>query len=165
MTESSRPRAMPDQHKSRSTPRFAGLAPRNATSSRVGASNRPRNTRPEIVLQKLLSSVGIRYRSHPKNVLGHPDVAVRRSRVVIFCDGDFWHGRHWAKRKIKLAQGWNADYWIAKIEGNRRRDRRVTGSLKLLGWRVVRIWESELRKNPQSVVRTIQAAIRRRSNA
>jgi DNA mismatch endonuclease (patch repair protein) len=152
---------MPDRRKSDRMPRFHGLAPRSATTSRVGASNRRKNTSPEILLRKLLSSAGVRYRLHPQNVPGHPDLVIRRSRVVVFCDGDFWHGRHWARRKIKLARGWNADYWIAKIERNRRRDRLITRRLKLLGWRVIRVWESEIQRNPKGVADSILDAIKR----
>jgi len=156
---------MPERRKSDRMPRFLGLAPRSATTSRVGASNRRKDTSPEILLRKLLSSAGIRYRLHPQNVPGHPDLVIRRSRVVIFCDGDFWHGRHWARRRIKLARGWNADYWIAKIERNRRRDRLVGRRLRLLGWRVIRVWESEIQRNPKAVADRILDAIRRAPTA
>ena len=120
---------------------------------------------PEILLRKLLSSAGVRYRLHPQNVPGHPDLVIRRSRIVVFCDGDFWHGRHWARRRIKLARGWNADYWIAKIERNRRRDRLVTRRLRLLGWRVIRVWESEIQRNPKGVADSILDAIKRAPTA
>ncbi len=152
---------MPARRNSDQVPRFQGLAPRSATTSRVGASNRPKNTNPEILLRKLLSSAGVRYRLHPPNVPGRPDLVIRRSRIVVFCDGDFWHGRHWARRKIKLSRGWNAAYWIAKIERNRRRDRLVTRRLKLLGWRVIRVWETEIQRNPKGVADNILDAIKR----
>jgi DNA mismatch endonuclease, patch repair protein len=154
---------MPTRRKSDRMPRFQGLAPRSATTSRVGAANRRKNTNPEILLRKLLSSAGVRYRLHPKNVPGHPDLVIRRSRIVVFCDGDFWHGRRWAQRKIKLARGWNAEYWIAKIERNRKRDRQVTRRLSLLGWRVIRVWESEIQRNPKDIANTILDAIKRTS--
>lgn len=151
---------MPTRRKSDRMPRFQGLAPRSATTSRVGAANRRKNTNPEILLRKLLSSAGVRYRLHPQNVPGHPDLVIRRSRIVLFCDGDFWHGRRWAQRKIKLARGWNAEYWIAKIERNRKRDRQVTRRLSFLGWRVIRVWESEIQRNPKDIAGTILDAIK-----
>lgn len=154
---------MPKHRKSDRMPRFQGLEPRSATTSRVGASNRRKNTNPEILLRKLLSSAGVRYRLHPKNVPGQPDLVILRSRVVVFCDGDFWHGRRWAQRKVKLARGWNAEYWIAKIERNRRRDRQVTRRLRLLGWRVIRVWESEIQRNPKGIADSILDAIKRTS--
>ena len=57
-------------------PKFPGLAARSIPTSRVGAANRPKNTTPEILLRKLLSSASVRYRLHPQNVLGHPDIVV-----------------------------------------------------------------------------------------
>lgn len=163
-TGSNPERLMTVNRKTAPMPRFHGLSARSITTSRVGAANRRKNTRPEILLRKLLTSAGVRYRLHPKNVLGHPDIVIRRSQVVIFCDGDFWHGRRWTQRRIKLARGWNAEYWIAKIERNRRRDRFVTRSLKRLGWRVIRIWESDLRRNPKQAAGRVIAAIRHSPN-
>jgi DNA mismatch endonuclease, patch repair protein len=62
-----------------------------------------------------------------------------------------------------LAQGWNADYWIAKIERNRRRDRQVTRRLRLQGWHVIRVWESEIKRNPNDIADRILAALKRNS--
>jgi DNA mismatch endonuclease (patch repair protein) len=76
-------------------------------------------------------------------------------RVAVFCDGDFWHGRSWQQRKAKLASGWNADYWVAKIGRNRQRDRIVNRQLSGLGWAVVRVWESDVRRDPGWVARKI----------
>jgi DNA mismatch endonuclease (patch repair protein) len=78
---------------------------------------------------------------------------------VIFCDGDFWHGRQWSKRKGKLAEGWNAPYWVAKIERNRQRDRQVARILRSLGWTVVRVWESDVRRDPAAAASKIVGAI------
>jgi DNA mismatch endonuclease (patch repair protein) len=71
---------------------------------------------------------------------GKPDFAFLRMRVVIFVDGDFWHGN---PRCYRLPKS-NIDYWQKKIEGNRARDKKNTRTLKRLGWRVIRIWESAL---------------------
>lgn len=69
----------------------------------------------------------------------------------MFCDGDFWHGRNWLQRKRRLAAGWNAAYWVAKIERNRVRDRTVTIALRRLGWRVIRVWEGDVQRDPQRI--------------
>jgi DNA mismatch endonuclease (patch repair protein) len=58
--------------------------------------------------------------------------------VLVFCDGDFWHGRNFDQRRERLARGNNADYWIAKIEGNIVRDARQNRLLRQSGWRIVR---------------------------
>lgn len=91
----------------------------------------------------------------PTALPGRPDLVVASAKVAIFCDGDFWHGRHWSKRRAKLAAGWNADYWVAKIERNRRRDRSVRSALRRRGWRVIRVWESDVRRSPSIVAQQI----------
>jgi DNA mismatch endonuclease, patch repair protein len=82
---------------------------------------------------------------------GTPDFAFRREKMAIFIDGCFWHG---CPRCYK-APSRNAAFWKKKIVGNRRRDRRVTGELRERGWRVIRLWEHEL-KSPAKVVSRLQ---------
>lgn len=108
-----------------------------------------------MVLRRTLWAAGVRYRLHVRGLPGRPDLVVTRPRVAIFCDGDFWHGRHWSRRRERLAAGWNAAYWVAKIERNRKRDRIVNGLLRRQGWLVLRIWEGDLRKDPVKTARRI----------
>ena len=142
-----------------SVPRYDNFRPRSSQASRVGAGNRRQDTTPEILLRKALWSAGVRYRLHPPALIGRPDLVIARHRVVVFCDGDFWHGRKWSKRKGKLAEGWNASYWVAKIERNRQRDRQVARVLRALGWTVVRVWESDVRRDPAAAASKILGAI------
>ncbi len=144
-----------------SVPRYDNFRPRSSQASRVGAGNRRQDTTPEILLRKALWAAGVRYRLHPPALIGRPDLAIARHRVVVFCDGDFWHGRKWSKRKGKLAEGWNASYWVAKIERNRQRDRQVTRLLRGLGWTVVRVWESDVRRDPLRTAAKVLDAIQR----
>jgi DNA mismatch endonuclease (patch repair protein) len=152
---------MPARTNSASRPKFTGLTPRSAATSRVGAANRKKNTAPEILLRKALSAAGLRFRLHAKDLPGCPDLVIRRRRIALFCDGDFWHGRNWSNRKSKLSMGWNAEYWVSKIERNRERDRFVTKTLRRLGWRVIRVWEGDVRRTPQRVATKILIAIDR----
>lgn len=76
------------------------------------------------------------------NLPGRPDFVFYKARVVVFIDGDFWHGNPKRYRIPKT----NCNYWQQKIAGNRARDRRVTRTLKSMGWKVIRIWESDLNK-------------------
>lgn len=140
-------------------PRYERFRPRNPAASRVGAGNRRQDTTPEILLRRALWAAGIRFRLHAAALPGRPDLVIVRHRLAVFCDGDFWHGRHWASRKRKLAAGWNASYWVAKIERNRQRDRRVARTLRALGWTVIRVWESDVRKHPERVAQTIARAV------
>lgn len=136
-------------------PRFDKLKARSATSSRVGAANRREGTAPEMILRRTLWAAGLRYRLHVRGLPGRPDLVVARWKIVVFCDGDFWHGRNWRHRRQRLGRGWNAAYWVAKIERNRKRDRTVNSQLRAQGWLVLRVWEGDLRSNPEKVAKQI----------
>jgi len=153
---------MPARKKSSSIPKFRGLRARSAATSRVGTANRKKNTAPEILLRKALSTGGLRFRLHAKDLPGCPDLVFWSQRIAVFCDGDFWHGREWSKRKSRLAAGWNADYWVAKIDRNRRRDRVVTSALRRLGWRVIRVWENDVRRDPRGIATRIFKSVETR---
>ena len=117
-----------------------------------------KGTRPEIFLGKILRENGIPYKKHYKAV-GRPDFAIITKKIAIFVDGDFWHGHNWKLRGFKDRDAELSTYkpfWVNKIRNNIARDSRVNNSLKRDKWRVVRIWESELKKNPDKALRKIQ---------
>ena len=105
------------------------------------------NTRPEMIVRKYLFSKGLRYRVNNRKLPGSPDIVLRKYRTVIFVDGCFWHG-HEGCKLFKLPQS-NRQYWEHKIRLNYAHDYRANVELKLLGWRVIRIWECELRNKAQ----------------
>src|SRR5262245_59526580 len=109
---------MPARMCATAVPRYDSYRPRSTAASRVGASNRRQDTTPEILLRAALRACGVRYRSNVKTLPGCPDLILTHDRIAVFCDGDFWHGRDWSTRKRKLLTGWNAEYWVAKIERN-----------------------------------------------
>lgn len=119
--------------------------------SAVMASIRSRDNRDtELRLISLFRLHGlIGWRRH-LNLPGRPDFAFRRQRMVIFVDGCFWHGcpRHFRAPKSRQ------DYWVAKIAGNRLRDRRVAKELRRRGWFVIRLWEHEITKRASPVTMT-----------
>lgn len=78
---------------------------------------------------------------------------------MIFCDGDFWHGRNLESRLERLAHGHNAAYWMAKIRRNVERDRQNTAELVAAGWNVLRFWESEILREPAKVADRIVEAL------
>jgi len=104
-----------------------------------------KDTKPEIILRKMLWSKGIRYRKNIKNVLGKPDICIKKYKLAIFCDSDFWHGRLYKENKSipKINQG----YWIPKLERNIARDTYVSDELLKQGWTVFRFLESDIKKN------------------
>jgi len=82
---------------------------------------------------------------------GTPDIVFTKAKLIIFCDGDFWHGRDWEKRKTKLQSGSNPGYWVKKIGRNMERDREITKLLEASGWTVLRFWESDILRDSQTV--------------
>ena len=144
-------------------PRYENFTPRSLRTSQVGSSNRRQDTTPEIMLRTAMSTLGLRYRSNVRTLPGCPDLVLSRPRIAIFCDGDFWHGRQWQKRKRQLKAGWNAQYWVAKIERNRARDRAVARALRQLGWCVIRVWEGDIRRDSLRVAQNILKSARTRS--
>jgi DNA mismatch endonuclease, patch repair protein len=98
---------------------------------------------------------GFRYRLHMKDLPGTPDIVFTQEQVVVFIDGDFWHGKDWPVRQARLALSKNAEYWIAKINYNMNRDVEATQALREAGWLVLRIWESEALSDPEAIVQDI----------
>lgn len=143
----------------RKTPSFKDLHPASELSSRVKRKNRKTDTLHELALRRELWNLGLRYRKNVVSLPGKPDIVFSRARVVVFCDGDFWHGRHWKKLKSKLIHGANPSYWIRKIASNIQRDKRITASLRKLGWHVIRLWETDIRKDPSNYALMIKKII------
>jgi DNA mismatch endonuclease (patch repair protein) len=143
-------------------PRFDNCAPTSETASRAKRRNKAKNSRAELILRKALWHRGLRYRLHVKGLAGKPDLVFPREKVVVFIDGDFWHGRNWPELKEKLKKGSNPDYWVSKIDYNRQRDRRQAQALEKAGWHVIRVWESDVMRNTEETVQTVAAGVTHR---
>ncbi len=139
----------------RLVPRFEKLRAASERTSRVLSRNKSNDTKCERVLRRSLWRLGFRFRKNVKCLPGKPDIVFPRERLAVFCDGDFWHGNNWSKRKQKLESGFNATYWVAKIQANRTRDKRHMIELERLGWRGLRVWESEVLAGPDEVAMRI----------
>jgi DNA mismatch endonuclease, patch repair protein len=107
---------------------------------------------------------GLRYRLNVAALPGRPDIVFVRERVVVFCDGDFWHGRNLVERIAKLNQGHNASYWVAKVQANVARDDRQTRALEAEGWRVVRLWETEIARDVEAAAEVVATAVKPEAN-
>lgn len=103
-----------------------------------------RDTGPEIKVRRALRAAGIGYRLGGCGLPGRPDLVMKGRKTVVFVHGCFWHG-HDCPRGARQPKG-NADYWIAKIERNRSRDARVADELTAACWRVLTLWECDLRQ-------------------
>jgi len=134
---------------------YRDFRPSSSAASKVGRANRRANTKPELLLRRALTAQGLSYQSNVRALLGAPDIVFFGTRVAVFCDGDFWHGRDWATRKGRLARGANGRYWTAKIQRNIERDREITRQLRREGWLVIRVWEGNVRSSPERVARAI----------
>ena len=106
---------------------------------------RGKNTKPEETVRKYLFSQGFRYRKNDKRLPGTPDIVLPKYRTVIFVNGCFWHG-HEGCRYFVWPES-NADFWKKKILANTERDKRNISELEALGWKVITVWECELKKN------------------
>lgn len=119
--------------------------------SRIMALVRGKNTKPEMIVRRLVFASGYRYRLHDEMLPGKPDLVFPGRHKVIFVHGCFWHG-HNCPRGSRLPKT-NTDYWRLKIERNRERDAANIIKLKADGWGVLVIWECELRKDEQTISR------------
>lgn len=108
----------------------------------------------------------MRFRVHSSELIGRPDLVFARSRVVLFVDGDFWHGRavrlHGSRAYRWLFRSSNRAFWVKKIRENIRRDDLVTRMLREEGWRVIRLWESSVLRDPALAAARVASVIRSR---
>lgn len=103
------------------------------------------NTKPEILLRKLLFSKGYRYRINSKTLPGKPDIVLKKYKTVIFINGCFWHGHE--NCRYYVIPKTRTEFWTDKINSNRRRDQKNLELLIKNGWKVITIWECELKKD------------------
>lgn len=117
-----------------------------------------KDTKAEIFFRKALWSKGCRYKLHSKEITGKPDIIFVVPKIVVFIDGDFWHGHNWEDKRKKLVS--NKKYWIQKIERNMQRDAQVTNILTIEGWIVIRFWEHEIYNNIENCVAKVLSYIK-----
>lgn len=109
-----------------------------------------KNTKPELVMRKALFALGLRYRLHGRKLPGKPDIVFGPKKVAVFVDGDWWHGRHYDIESAKYTP-----FWQQKIKSNMVRDERINKELEDMGWKVFRVWQKDLIKNPPKYAQEI----------
>jgi len=109
----------------------------------------------EACLQRALRKRSVRFRVNDRRLVGKPDIVLADKRIVVFCDGDFWHGRRWKTLRLALSRRANSSYWIAKIGTNRKRDQQVNRALRKAGWKVIRFWETDILADPHGIAAKI----------
>jgi DNA mismatch endonuclease (patch repair protein) len=123
--------------------------------SRVMAAIRSKDTKPELALRAALRAVGATgYRVHLRTLPGKPDVAFTRWKVAVFVDGVFWHGH-----PDHFDPDTATDYWRTKIARNQERDQETDAALSNSGWRVIRMWDKDVKANLTGCVTAVLAAL------
>ena len=127
--------------------------------SKIMGKIRGKNTKPEMAFRKALYAQGYRYRIDYRKLTGKPDIVLKKYRIVIFIDGEYWHGYNWEERKPKIKT--NREFWIAKIERNMQRDAEVNRTLEDLGYKIFRFWENEIKKELERCLSEVVSYIER----
>lgn len=118
---------------------------RSRNMSKIGS----KNTKPELLIRKVLTELGFRYRLHAKNLQGKPDIVLRRYRTVIFINGCFWHQHEGCKRSSTPKS--NTEYWIPKLTRNKAKQKKDIKALIKSGLNVIILWECEV-KNKENLI-------------
>ena len=121
---------------------------------------RGKNTRIELLLSKKLFALGYRYRRNDKSVFGTPDISIKKYKIAVFCDSEYFHGKDWINTKGRIQS--NSEFWHKKIESNMKRDKVVNETLLKNGWKVLRFWGEDIKKNTDFCISQIVAAIEER---
>lgn len=120
---------------------------------------RSKDTQIEIMLRKALWKKGYRYRKNVNTIFGKPDIVLPKYKIAIFCDSEFFHGKDWDQLSARILKGDNSSYWYSKIQRNINRDMEVDRTLHGEGWKVIRFWGSDIKKNLAECVRTVDEAV------
>lgn len=118
------------------------------------SANRGSDTGPELALRRALHALGCRY-TLQSTLPGRPDLVFPASNLAVFVDGCFWHGCP-AHSSLPVN---NREMWQTKLAANKARDRRVDGELAAIGWKVIRVWEHEVRRDLPATARRIRRVI------
>lgn len=117
----------------------------------------------EVKLAKVLWRKGYRFRRNSKYVFGKPDFSLKKYKLAIFVDSEYFHGKDWETEKHRIKT--NRKFWWSKIESNIERDKTVNLKLRESGWTVLRFWSGEVKKNVDFCLLTIEQEIQASKNA
>lgn len=115
---------------------------------------RNRDTDLEREVRSTLHKRHLRFRKHRKDLPGKPDIVFPNAKVAVFIDGDFWHGYRYPAWKDKVSE-----FWQVKIEKNRKRDQDNFRKLRRMGWRPIRIWQHDIKRDLDACVERIVSAL------
>jgi DNA mismatch endonuclease (patch repair protein) len=128
------------------------------TTHKIMSAVKSKDTKPEIFFRKALWKWGIRYRKNVK-MFGKPDIAIKKYKLAIFIDGDFWHGNNWKIRNLPSLENElvnYSDFWKKKILSNIERDKKVNDYYNSINYTVLRFWQSDIEKNlNECIIKTL----------
>jgi len=127
--------------------------------SEIMSRVKSKDSKMEILFRKELWKTGLRYRKNSGKNFGKPDIVLSKHRTAIFIDSCFWHG---CKRHCRLPAT-RKKYWIEKIERNKKRDKKVNYYYKKNAWKVFRIWEHDIKRNPKKIIKSISDILHEQS--
>lgn len=114
---------------------------------------RNRNSKPELILRRALWARNVRFRLHDKSLPGTPDIVIKKYKLAIFVDGEFWHGFDWQTNRERIKS--NRLFWIPKIERNMQKDIRVNNALRDMDYVVFRFWTQDILKNLPKILNQV----------
>jgi len=120
--------------------------------SEIMSKVKSKDSKIEVNFRKAIWKAGFRYRKNSTKYFGKPDMVLPKYKTAIFIDSCFWHG---CKRHCRLPAA-RKKYWTTKIERNKERDKEVNRYYKKIGWKVIRVWEHEIKKKTDAVIRKIK---------
>lgn len=126
--------------------------------SKMMASIRSRDTKPEMIVRRFLHGLGFRYRLSPRELPGKPDLILPRYRVAIFVHGCFWHGHHGCRFATTPAT--RTDFWMAKIRATKVRDDKAESTLRAMSWRIAVVWECALKLDRDRTLERVTSFIK-----
>lgn len=125
-------------------------------------SIKSKNTKMEHLLSTTLWSRGIRFRKNDSTILGKPDLSIKKYKIAVFVDSEYFHGKDWEEEKHKIKT--NREFWWKKIEKNQERDRLVNQFLVNNEWKVLRFWSQDIRKKLNLCIDEIIRAVIEKKN-
>ena len=147
----------------RITPSFQTLKSASSVAThRARRASQKQGTRCEMELRSELNKLNIGFRANASDLPGNPDFVFDEARLIVFADGDFWHGRNLTARLARLEKGHNREYWVKKLLCNVARDRRTDRQLRHAGWSVMRVWEGDIKDDPMRTAGRIVRKLRKR---
>lgn len=136
---------------------MADIKSKSSRSKNMSAI-KSKNTKPELLVRKFLFSNGFRYRINVSKLAGKPDIVLKKYNTVIFINGCFWHYHKGCKYFVWPKQ--NSDFWRNKILKNEERDKRNYDTLIKDGWKVIIVWECDLKNNREETLNTLIHSIK-----